>query len=517
MANRIEIVIDSVTTGLEKGLKKTEHGLGRFKYAALGAGIAVAGGLAVGLEKSVHAAVEAQKTQARLDQAFRAVGISAKSLEPSMQRVEANARKLGFTNDDVRIGLGSLVTATGNYKESVKELAIAEDLARYKGVSLADATKALTMLHAGSTRALKQLGLQVVRVTSAEDKVHEAFKKHSGSAYLAALNTAKLTDKQLTAAKTLQMVTDRVHGQAQAYSQTAVGAMAQFHAQLENIEVQIGNKLLPTMTKALLWIMANYPKMAAEIKQAYITDIRPPLVAMIALVQQVVATIRTHWSTIGPIVKSVAAIIRAQVQIITAALRIVTALLRGDWQGAWNAAKTYVAGFVNYAKAELNLFKGIALAALRGVVAGIRALAGLFLSAGRALGSAIIRGIIGALSGLAGAVKNAIQSAVSSAVSSVHIPTPHITTSHGIPTGIHFKALGGAVSRGSSYIVGERGPEMFTPGASGSITPNNRLGAGKPIQVNLQLDGKTLAAVMIDPLRSQVRLLEQRTGRPVFG
>lgn len=35
-----------------------------------------------------------------------------------------------------------------------------------------------------------------------------------------------------------------------------------------------------------------------------------------------------------------------------------------------------------------------------------------------------------------------------------------------------FRAFGGPVSAGKSYVVGERGPEMFTPKTSGTITPN---------------------------------------------
>ena len=34
------------------------------------------------------------------------------------------------------------------------------------------------------------------------------------------------------------------------------------------------------------------------------------------------------------------------------------------------------------------------------------------------------------------------------------------------------KALGGSVSGGTSYMVGEHGPERFTPNTSGTITPN---------------------------------------------
>jgi lambda family phage tail tape measure protein len=38
------------------------------------------------------------------------------------------------------------------------------------------------------------------------------------------------------------------------------------------------------------------------------------------------------------------------------------------------------------------------------------------------------------------------------------------------------RASGGPVTGGTPYIVGERGPELFVPNGSGSITPNNQLG-----------------------------------------
>lgn len=50
--------------------------------------------------------------------------------------------------------------------------------------------------------------------------------------------------------------------------------------------------------------------------------------------------------------------------------------------------------------------------------------------------------------------------------------------------GIPGRAAGGPVMGGSSYIVGERGPELFTPKGSGMITPNNAL--GNNITVNVQ-------------------------------
>ena len=39
------------------------------------------------------------------------------------------------------------------------------------------------------------------------------------------------------------------------------------------------------------------------------------------------------------------------------------------------------------------------------------------------------------------------------------------------------RAMGGPVSSGSPYVVGEKGPELFVPHASGTIVPNNKMGS----------------------------------------
>ena len=54
------------------------------------------------------------------------------------------------------------------------------------------------------------------------------------------------------------------------------------------------------------------------------------------------------------------------------------------------------------------------------------------------------------------------------------------------------RANGGPVMRGSSYIVGERGPEIFSPGVSGTITPNHALGGSTNIVVNVDASGSSV-------------------------
>jgi hypothetical protein len=242
----VEILGNATQFGaeLDRAAGKTRQ----FSRAAGVAGLAIAGGLAVGLEKSVKAAEAAQASTARLNAAFRSSGENAGLYAGQISRAEDSSRKLGFSNIDVRESLGSLEIATRNHTAAINDLGTAEDLARFKHLSLADASKTLSMAMAGSQRAAHQLGITIPAVTTAEEKVKEAFKKHSGAAYDAAIATAKLTDKQKTAQEVIDTVSKRVHGQADAFSQTAAGGMAQFHAQIGNIEEKLGGALIPALT-----------------------------------------------------------------------------------------------------------------------------------------------------------------------------------------------------------------------------------------------------------------------------
>ena len=50
------------------------------------------------------------------------------------------------------------------------------------------------------------------------------------------------------------------------------------------------------------------------------------------------------------------------------------------------------------------------------------------------------------------------------------------------------RALGGSVSSNRPYMVGERGPELFIPGAQGNIMPNHAMGSSN-IVVNVDASG----------------------------
>jgi hypothetical protein len=58
-----------------------------------------------------------------------------------------------------------------------------------------------------------------------------------------------------------------------------------------------------------------------------------------------------------------------------------------------------------------------------------------------------------------------------------------------LPTPIAVAANGGRIPGGKPSLVGERGPELFTPASSGFVTPNHALGGSTTVVVNVDASG----------------------------
>lgn len=62
------------------------------------------------------------------------------------------------------------------------------------------------------------------------------------------------------------------------------------------------------------------------------------------------------------------------------------------------------------------------------------------------------------------------------------------------------RAMGGPVTSGRPYLVGEKGPELFVPGRNGGIVPNNQMGGGG-VTVNQTIN---LSTGVSDTVRAEV-------------
>lgn len=164
-------------------------------------------------------------------------------------------------------------------------------------------------------------------------------------------------------------------------------------------------------------------------------------------------------------------------------------------------------GFTGKRMLELPVVPSIELEPLtEELTAGQRELRAL----GQGLGESLKSGLGDYLSGIETDWKGLLRRmAIEAAESEVFSALANLTG----PAGTFFKFLGfggaraggGDVRAGTSYLVGEAGPERFTPFASGHITPADKLGSGLSIgQINVDARGATDPAAIATAAKEAV-------------
>lgn len=79
--------------------------------------------------------------------------------------------------------------------------------------------------------------------------------------------------------------------------------------------------------------------------------------------------------------------------------------------------------------------------------------------------------------------------------------------------GIEPKAEGGPVTKGESYLVGEKGPEIFKPNVSGNIVPNENISIIpndiNPNSINQSVNSSNVRTVIQPVIQTQIQQVSQ--------
>jgi hypothetical protein len=221
--------------------------IGFGKAVAVGIGAAA---VAIGAQ-SVSAALSYDDIQKSLEASVNASGGHWDKFKGQLTGVEDKYGKLGFTADQVDQALAGSIVATGNSKDSIDRLGTAADLARFKHISLSDATLVVNKAFNGQLRPLKQLGIDLpisaggaLKLAKAHDKlqsatntVNQMLAENGGTidstsskypAYQKALEAQKQAHDNVTSAagassEIVGALSDKLGGQASAHSETFRG------------------------------------------------------------------------------------------------------------------------------------------------------------------------------------------------------------------------------------------------------------------------------------------------------
>lgn len=225
---------------------QTRMGHARRAGLEMAAGFIGVTGVVYALEESVRAAESFNLAHANLEKALTNVGKAARGNSALLNEfVKSESDLSAFTRTSLVESLTRLVRETGTVGKAMKDAALAADIARGSNRSLEEATKLVQQAEAGRYRGLGVLVGQVVRVTKEQDVL-----RASGVAYTKGqMDRAKADDLAATKAGVLAAATQKFSGSAKLYGDSSAGSIQKFHNAVEELQIAIGQGLLPEITK----------------------------------------------------------------------------------------------------------------------------------------------------------------------------------------------------------------------------------------------------------------------------
>ena len=448
--------IDNLKKNLNTGTKEVQgfgDKIAKFgKIAAVA--FAAAGAVAVkfGID-AVKSASDLAETVAKTGEIF---GDSASDIEAF---AETSAKALGQTKQQALDAastfavFGKSAGLAGNdlVKFSTDFTGLASDLASFNNTSPEEAITAIGSALRGEAEPLRRYGVLLDDASLRQEALA-----------LGIVNTTKsaLTPQQKVLAAQALIYKQTADAQGD-FARTSDGLANQqriLTAQLENVKATIGTALLPIVLEITTFFATYLLPIIEKLGAAFAGSGGDSL-----------------KSSLGSVVETIKGFV----------LPIFDGLV-----SAFNSIRKAIANNSEELEPFFTLIKNIAtfivqyLAPVVGEVLG---------AAFKVLGK-IISGIVGVFGQLVSGITatiNAVRALASALANSVVGRTVS-----GIASGIGSvfgggRALGGPVTGGTSYLVGERGPELFTPSNSGKIIPNNAMGGNT---VNITVNGA------IDPI-----------------
>ena len=477
---KVKITFDADLDGLRKGVNGASNEVQGFgdrvaKFGKMaGAAFAAAGVAAAAyagklLVDGVKSAIADEAAQAKLATTLENVtGATNAQIAAVESQITKTSLLTGLTDDELRPSFERFVRATKNADQALKLQAIAIDVAAGSGKSLEAVTNAMSKAAEGNAGSLAKLG---VGLTAAQLKT--------------------MSMEEITA-----QLAATFGGQASQQADTFQGKMQRLQVAFDEGKESVGSFVLDAITPMVSGFVNSVIPAVQKLAEELGPKLTPIFIALRDYIQNyVIPTFTAIWSFITEyVIPAIGSVLTPIIDGLRSAFEKVTAKI------AENESK------LKPLKALLEVIAKV----IRDVVAPV---IGTIL--GRAfdtLGTAISF-VIGLFSNLVNVVNSAFN-AIKNIVN--FIKNNPVTQAVGGAIDNIFgggRANGGPVSRGTSYVVGERGPELFVPNTSGKIIPNGGAG-GRGNTINLTVNGAIDAE---GTARTIIDVLNRSTSRGTLG
>jgi hypothetical protein len=466
---KVKITFDADLDGLRRGVNgaSTEvQGFGdkvaKFgkvaaaAFAAAGAAaLAYAGRALVEATKNAIADEEAQKNLAlTLQNTTKATTDQIAAVESYITQVSLSK---GVTDDQLRPAFERLTRSTKDTQKSQELLNIALDVSAATGKPLETVANALGKAYDGNAASLGRLGL--------------------------GLDANILKSKDMD--QITQALAENFGGFASEKAQTFTGKMDRLKIAFDEGKETVGSFVLDAITPMVTVFVNSVVPAVQKLADELGPKLTPIFTVLTEYIRDtVIPTFKAIWSFLTEfVIPAIGSVLTPIIDGLRSAFEKVTAKIKENESN------------LKPLKALLEVIAKV----IRDVVAPV---IGTIL--GRAfdtLGTAIsfVIGLFSQLVNVVNTAFNAIRNIVN------FIKNNPVTQAVGGAIDNIFgggRANGGPVNAGTSYVVGERGPELFVPNTSGKIIPNGGSGRGSTINltVNGAIDAEGTARTIIDVL-----------------
>lgn len=423
------------------------------------AGVAAAAYAGKLLIDGVKSAIEDEAAQAKLATTLRNVaGATDATIASTEAYILKTSLATGVTDDQLRPSLERLARSTGDLQKAQELQTLALDIAAGSGKSLETVSNALGKAYDGNSAGLAKLGIG-----------------------LSAAELKTMSFDEVTAA-----LANTFEGQASIQADTFAGKMQRLTVAFNEGKETVGSFVLDAITPMVSTLVNDVIPKISEFASEIGENLKPTFQALTTYFTEVLIPVfKEIWGFINEfLIPILSAILKPAINAIATAFGMVTKAIqdnKDNFEGLYSVFKVIAAFVRDYLAPAFGTYLKLAFTTI-GILATT-----LINSFGFV--AAAIDKVIDAIKSLINLVKNnPIVKGIGNLIDNVFGGG---------------RATGGSVIGGTSYLVGERGAELFTPSQSGTITPNNRLGGNTVnITVNGAIDSEGTARQIINLLNN---------------